>query len=225
VPGLLLLVARDLALYDPPRVLAWRLTHDQALASAVAWLGPLLPAPSGALDRDPVALLLAGLAALLALAYASLAAAGARPEARALVIAIAATVLVVLPSAAFVGLGAAADRPPAGRRVVQLPRDRQDPLREPHGADYSHGSRPPGPDARRRARGQPDPASPRYLPGTHLVMLPFHLSSRAALGSFDPQIVTLLFYVLVVVLAARLPASAEACLAATNVAALNPLVY
>ena len=36
VPGLLLLLARDLALHDPPRVLAWRLTHDpRALASAL----------------------------------------------------------------------------------------------------------------------------------------------------------------------------------------------
>ena len=78
VPGLLLLVARDLALYDPPRVLAWRLSHDARLQAAAAWLGPLLPAPSGALDRDPIALLLASLATLLALAYAALAAAGAR---------------------------------------------------------------------------------------------------------------------------------------------------
>jgi hypothetical protein len=64
-----------------------------------------------------------------------------------------------------------------------------------------------------------------YLPGTHLVMLPFHLVSKAALGFFDPRTVTLLFYVLVAILAARLPATAEARLAAAAIAALNPLVY
>jgi hypothetical protein len=78
VPGLLLLVARDMALYDPPRILAWRLSHDARLQAAASWLGPILPAPSGALDRDPIALALAALATLLALAYAALAAAGAR---------------------------------------------------------------------------------------------------------------------------------------------------
>ena len=57
VPGLLLLIARDLSLFDPVRVLAWRLFHDPRLEAAAAWLGPLLPSPSGALDRDPVALL------------------------------------------------------------------------------------------------------------------------------------------------------------------------
>src|SRR5262245_2971863 len=71
VPGMLLLVARDLALHDPPRVLAWRLAHDERLAGAFARLGPLVPAPSGAWDRDPVALGLAALAAILALAYAT----------------------------------------------------------------------------------------------------------------------------------------------------------
>ena len=61
VPGLVLLVARDLARYDPTRILAWRLSHDERLQAAAAWLGPILPAPSGALDRDPVALALASL--------------------------------------------------------------------------------------------------------------------------------------------------------------------
>jgi hypothetical protein len=55
VPALLLLVARDLSLYDPPRVLAWRLAHDERIAAAFVWLGPLRPAPSGAWDRDPIA--------------------------------------------------------------------------------------------------------------------------------------------------------------------------
>jgi hypothetical protein len=231
VPGLLLLVARDLALYDPPRVLAWRLTHDPALAAAAAWLGPLLPAPSGALDRDPVALLLAALAALFALGYALLAASGARPSARAAVIALAATLLVVVPSAAFIGMGAAAERPYGqDGGVVQLPLavDKILAGESPYGADYS------GTVLARQARassfwdewgGNPILHHHAYLPGTHLVMLPFHLASRAALFSFDPRVVTLVFYVLVIGLAARLPGSAEARLAAAGVAALNPLVY
>ena len=41
VPGLLLLIARDLALHDPPRVLAWRLLHDPRLAQLPAWLAAL----------------------------------------------------------------------------------------------------------------------------------------------------------------------------------------
>ncbi|HSD27983.1 MAG TPA: glycosyltransferase family 87 protein, partial [Vicinamibacteria bacterium] len=231
VSGLLLLVARDLALYDPPRVLAWRLTHDRALAAAAAWLGPLLPAPSGALDRDPVALLLAGLSALLALGYALLAAAGARPPARAAVIAVAATLLVVLPSAAFVGMGAAVDRPYGqDGGVVQLPLaiDKILSGESPYGADYSTtvlARQALASSFWEEWGGNPILHHHAYLPGTHLVMLPFHLAWRAAFGSFDPRAVTLLFYVLVAALAARLPGSAEARLAAAGVAALNPLVY
>jgi len=231
VPGLLLLVARDLALYDPPRVLAWRLSHDERLAAAAAWLGPLLPAPSGAWDRDPIALLLAALATMLALAYALLAAAGARARARAHVIALAALVLVVLPSAAFVAMGVATERPYGqDGGVVQLPLalDRILAGESPYGADYS------GTILARQARvssfwdelgGNPILRHHAYLPGTHLVMLPFHLVSKAAFGFFDPRGVTLLFYALVVALAARLPSGEAARLAAAGVAALNPLVY
>jgi hypothetical protein len=231
VPGLLLLVARDLALHDPLRVLAWRLTHDPALAAAAARLGPILPASSGALDRDPVAMLLAGLAALLALAYALMAAAGASPRARALVLALSATVLVVLPSAALVGMGAATGRPYGqDGGVVQLPLavDKILDGESPYGADYSSTV------LARQARassfweewgGNPILRHHAYLPGTHLVVLPFHLASRAALGWFDPRLVTILFYVAVALLAARLPASAEDRLAAAGIAALNPLVY
>ena len=231
VPGLLLLVARDLALHDPPRVLAWRLTHDAGLAAAAAWLGPLLPAPSGALDRDPVALLLAGLASCLALGYVVLAAAGARPSARGLVIALGAAVLVVLPTVAFIGMGAAAGRPYGqDGGVVQLPLaiDKILAGESPYGADYSSTV------LARQARastfwdewgGNPILHHHAYLPGTHLVMLPFQIASRAGFSGFDPRVVTLLFYVLVIVLAARLPASAEERLAAAGIAALNPLVY
>jgi uncharacterized membrane protein len=231
VPGLLLLVARDLALYDPPRVLAWRLAHDPRLAASAAWLGPLLPAPSGALDRDPVALLLAALAVLLALAYAALAAFGARPASRAVTIAIAASLLVILPSAAFVAMGTAADRPYGqDGGVVQLPLaiDRILAGQSPYGADYS------GTILAREAHvssfwdergGNPILHHHAYLPGTHLVMIPFQLASRAALGFFDPRLVTLLFYALAVALAARVPVGAAARLSAAGVAALNPLAY
>jgi hypothetical protein len=231
VPGLLLLLARDLALHDPPRVLAWRLSHDPRLAEAAGWLGNLLPAPGGGLDRDPVALLLAALATLLALAYAVLAAAGARPAARASVVGLGALLLVVLPSVAFIGLGAATDRPYGqDGGVVQLPLaiDKILAGESPYGADYS------GTILARQARvssfwdelgGNPILRHHAYLPGTHLVMLPFHLAGRAFFGGFDPRFVTLLFYALVIVLAARVPASAEARLCAAGIAALNPLVY
>ena len=231
VPGLLLLLARDMALHDPPRVLAWRLTHDPRVAEAAGWLGPLLPAPGGWLDRDPVALLLAALATLLALAYALLAAAGGRPAARAGVIGLGAVLLVALPSAAFIGMGAATDRPYGqDGGVVQLPLaiDRILAGESPYGADYSSTI------LARQARvssfwdelgGNPILRHHAYLPGTHLVMLPFHLAGRALFGGFDPRVVTLLFYALVTALAARFPVSVEGRLCASGIAALNPLVY
>jgi hypothetical protein len=231
VPGLLLLVARDLWLYDPPRVLAWRLSHDARLQAAAAWLGPLLPSPSGALDRDPIALVLAALATFMALAYAGLAAAGARARTRAGLIVLAASLLVVAPSACFVAMGVASERPYGqDGGVVQLPLaiDRILAGQSPYAADYS------GTVLARQARvssfwyelgGNPILRHHAYLPGTHLVMLPFHLVSKATLGFFDPRTVTLLFYGLVVLLAARLPVGAEARLAAAATAALNPLVY
>ncbi len=231
VPGLLLLVARDLALHDPPRVLAWRLSHDSRLAEAASWLGPLVPSPSGALDRDPVALLLSALAVLLAIAYAGLCAAGARPTGRAAVIALGAFLLVAAPSAAFVAMGVATDRPYGqDGGVVQLPLaiDRVLAGQSPYAADYS------GTILGRQARvssfwddlgGNPILRHHAYLPGTHLVFAPFQLASRAVLGFFDPRLVTLPFYGLVVLLAARLPGPADARLAAAGAAALNPLVY
>jgi hypothetical protein len=178
-----------------------------------------------------VALLLAAIAVLLALVYAGLAAAEARPAVRAGTILLAALLLVVAPTAAFMGMGAATERPYGqDGGVVQLPLaiDKILAGESPYGADYS------GTVLARQARvstfwdelgGNPILRHHAYLPGTHLVMLPFHLLSRAALGGFDPRSVTLLFYALVVLLAARLPASAEARLAAAGVAALNPLVY
>ncbi len=231
VPGLLLLVARDLALYDPPRVLAWRLTHDAALGGLARELGPLVPAASGLLDRDPIALLLAALAVLAALVYGTLAAAGASARARAMAIGVASTLLVVLPSVAFIALGAATERPYGqDGGVVQLPLATHRILagESPYGADYS------GTILAKQAHvssfwgargGNPILHHHAYLPGTHLVMLPFQLASERALGFFDPRLVTLLCYGLVVVLASRVPAPGDARLAAAGLAALNPLVY
>jgi uncharacterized membrane protein len=231
VPGLLLLVARDLALFDAPRVLAWRLLHDPRLSSVPGWLAPFLPSPSGAIDRDPIALLLAGLATLLALVYAGLGVYGARPIARARVIALAAVLLIVLPTAAFIGLGAATDRPYGqDGGVVQLPLALDVILagESPYAADYS------GTILAKQARasafweeygGNPILHHHAYLPGTHLVTMPFYLVSRLLFGFFDPRFVTLIFYALVVALAARLPQTDEARLAAAGLAALNPLVY
>jgi hypothetical protein len=231
VPGLLLLIARDLSLFDPVRVLAWRLFHDTRLEAAAAWLGPLLPSPSGALDRDPVALLLAAGATVLAFLYAALALSGARASTRAGVIAVAAVLLVVLPSAAFIGMGAATERPYGqDGGIVQLPLALDVLLagESPYAADYS------GTMLAKQARvsafweeygGNPILHHHAYLPGTHFIMMPFYLASRALFGFFDPRFVTLLFYALVVVLAARLPTGDDLRLAAAGLAALNPLVY
>jgi len=231
VPGLLLLLARDLLLFDPPRVLAWRLLHDPALAGRLGPLSWLLPAPSGALDRDPIALALACAATVLATVYAALAVLGARARTRAAVIAVAASLLVVLPTAALVGMGAASDRPYGqDGGVVQLPLalDRILDGESPYGADYS------GTILAKQARvssfweefgGNPILHHHAYLPGTHVVMLPFHIASRAILGFFDPRLVTLLFYGLAAALAARLAGSDDAALAAAALVALNPLVY
>jgi hypothetical protein len=231
VPGLLLLVARDLALYDPPRVLAWRLSHDAELGGLARGLGPLVPAASGLLDRDPIALLLSALAVLAALAYGTLAAASASVRTRAIALGLASALLVVLPSVAFISLGVATERPYGqDGGVVQLPLAIHKILagESPYGADYS------GTILAKQARvssfwgargGNPILHHHAYLPGTHLVMLPFQLACERAFGFFDPRLVTLVFYALVAVLASRLPRSGDARLAAAGVAALNPLVY
>ena len=138
---------------------------------------------------------------------------------------------MVAPSAAFTGMGAATGRPYGqDGGVVQLPLaiDRILAAESPYGADYSNTI------LAREAHvssfwdergGNPILHHHAYLPGTHFVMLPFLLASRAAFGGFDPRAVTLVFYALVALLAARLPASAEERLAAAGIAALNPLVY
>ncbi len=231
MPGLLLLVARDLLLHDPPRVLAWRLLHDPRLLRIPGWLLPLLPRPTADLDRDPIALLLGAIATTLALLYLSLAAFGARPRARALVIAAASAFLVVAPTIAFVALGLATDRPYGqDGGVVQLPLALDKILagESPYGTDYSGTIL--GRIARASAFWEPYGGNPilrhhAYLPGTHLVMMPFYLVCRGTFGVFDPRFVTLLFYGLAVWLAASLPEGAPARLSAAALVALNPLVY
>ena len=108
-------------------------------ARAAAW-GPLLPRPSGALDRDPIALALAALAAGFAILYLVAALAGARPRARMALLAVAAVLLVALPTAAFVAMGVVTGRPYGqDGGVVQLPLaiDRILSGQSPYGADYS----------------------------------------------------------------------------------------
>ena len=195
------------------------------------WLGPLLPAPSGGLDRDPVALLLAALATLLALAYALLAAAGARPAARAVVIGLGAVLLVALPSAAFIGWARRRTGPTARTGASSSCRSRStrsSPARAPTAPTTRARSSP----ARRgcRASGTSSGATrscatTRTCRARTSSCCRSTCAGRACFGGFDPRVVTLLFYGLVVVLAARFPASVDGRLCAAGIAALNPLVY
>jgi len=178
-----------------------------------------------------VALLLAALATAFAVLYLALGALGASFRSRAVVMATAGLVLVVLPTVAFMAMGIATDRPYGqDGGVVQLPLaiDKILAGQSPYGADYS------GTILGRQARASsfweglgPNPILHHhaYLPGTHLVMLPAHLLCRAASWPFDPRIVTLLFYAVTGLLAARVPEGASLRLAAAGVALLNPLVY
>ena len=231
IPALLLLVARDLLLHDPPRVLAWRLLHDPALANAPAWLQAFLPRTSPGFDSDPVAVLLAGLAGLLATTYLVLAAAGARWRWRALVVIVAGLLLVAGPALAFVTMGAATDRPYGqDGGVVQLPLAVDLILagQSPHGADYSDTIL--GKQARGSAFWEPFGGNPilhhhAYLAGTHWIMAPFQLASRAILGFFDPRFVTFLAWALLAWLAVVLVPDPRGRVIALAVCLVNPLVY
>ncbi len=226
MPGLLLLVARDLLLHDPPRVLAWRILHDERLAAVPGWLGALLPRPDPGLDRDPVALLLGGLAVLTAAVYAIVALRGARPAVRASLLAASAACLVVAPTIGFVAMGHVTGRPYGqDGGVVQLPLaiDKILSGESPYGADYSDSIL--GKEARASDFWAPFGGNPilrhhAYLPGTHLLMLPSHLLARA-----DPRCVTLIAYVLAAFAATRLVATPLARIAAAAVVLVNPLVY
>jgi hypothetical protein len=231
VPGLLLLVARDLLLFDPPRVLAWRLLHDTRLQAVPAWLAFLWPRPGGDFDRDPLALLLGALAALLALAYLAAGLAGAGRRVRAAILVTAAALLVVVPTLAFMAMGYATERPYGqDGGVVQLPLaiDRILAGESPYGADYSDsilGKQARVSDFWETRGGNPILHHHAYLPGTHLLMLPFHLTSRAALGAFDPRLVTLLGFGIAAWLAFRVAGGAERGLAAAAIVLVSPLVY
>jgi glycosyl transferase family 87 len=230
VPGLLLLVARDLLVHDPPRVLAWRLLHQQE-GRVPALLAPLLPRLPAGWDRDPIALLLGAAAAALALAYAGAAMGGARPAVRAVLLGVAAAVLVVLPTLAFAVLGIATGRPYGqDGGVVQLPLaiDKILAGQSPYGADYSDSIL--GKEARVSDFWAPYGGNPilhhhAYLPGTHLVMMPFHLAARAWGAPFDPRLVTLLAWAAAALLAGRLPDDPARRLAAAAAVAVNPLIY
>jgi hypothetical protein len=192
-----------------------------------------LSVPSGGadLDRDPVALVLGGLAILLAAAYAVAALLQARPAVRTAIVVLAAFFLIVLPTAGFVALGGITGRPYGqDGGVVQLPLaiDKILAGESPYGADYSDSIL--GKEARASDFWAPYGGNPilrhhAYLPGTHLLMLPFHLLGRGLFGGFDPRIVTLVAIVLAALVGARLVVEPAARLAALAVVLVNPLVY
>jgi len=230
VPVLLLLVGWDLLVHDPSRALAWRLVHDPRLEPLSASASFLFPAMGG-LDRDPVALLLGGLSCLLACAYLGAALAGAGTRARAGILAAAGGLLVLLPTAAFVAVGLVADRPfGQDGGVVQLPLALDKILagQTPYGADYSRsvlGRQSRVSEFWAPLGGNPILHHHAYLPGTHLMMMPFYLACRALLGAFDTRLVTTLAFLLAALLATRLVEGAPGKLTAAALVAVNPLVY
>ncbi|HEY7516381.1 MAG TPA: glycosyltransferase 87 family protein, partial [Vicinamibacteria bacterium] len=231
VPGLLLLIARDLVLHDPPRELAWKLFHELKDTPKPTWLLPLLPRPAPVLLDDPVALVLAAAATGLAAAYAAAALLGAGPRVKAALIAAGSLLLVVVPTLACIALGPATGRPYGhDGGVVQLPLalDRVLSGRSPYGADYSGTLL----DEQSRSSvfweplgGNPIVRHHWYLPGMHLVMAAPYLVSKALFGFFDPRLVTLAGYLLAILLVARLVEGESARLAAVAVFAVNPFVY
>ena len=175
--------------------------------------------------------MLASIAILLALLYLGAVVSGRSPRVRGVLIGVGSALLVGLPTVAFVAMGAATDRPYGqDGGVVQLPLALEKVLRgeSPYAADYS------GTVLARQARasafweplgGNPILRHHAYLPGTHLVMLPGYLVSRAVLGFFDPRLVTLLFYAAAIGLAYRIPEREDARLAAAGLVAFNPLTW
>ena len=194
-------------------------------------LGPLLPHPSGDLDRDPIALALAAAAVFFAMVYLVLVLLGTRPRLRLAALALAAVVLVAVPTAAFIAMGAATGRPYGqDGGVVQLPLaiDRILGGQSPYGADYSAsmlGRQARVSDFWAEHGGNPILHHHAYLPGTHLLMMPFVPLSRAAIGVFDPRVVTLLAFVVAGILAFRLGSSPSLGLAAAAAVWISPLVY
>jgi hypothetical protein len=176
-------------------------------------------------------MLLASVAVGLAAVYFLAAMRGVRPQVRAMLLASAAFLLVALPTLAFMAMGAATGRPYGqDGGVVQLPLalDRLLDGKSPYGADYSDsmlGKQARASDFWVPYGGNPILRHHAYLPGTHLIMMPFYLAGRALFGGFDPRVVTLLAWMTAALLAARLPTSAEARLAAAAAVLVNPLVY
>ena len=229
VPGLLLLIARDLLLHDPPRVLAWRLLHEERLHLPL--LSALVARMPGAVDRDPLALLLATAASILAFTYLLAGLADWSEARRRALIVAAGLLLVVVPTLAMVDMGWQTGRPYGqDGGVVQLPLaiDRILAGRSPYGGDYSDsmlGKESRASEFWQRWGGNPILRHHAYLPGTHLLFLPFLLAARAVLGVFDPRLVTLLAYALAAWLAGGALPRAEWRLTALALVAINPLAY
>ena len=156
---------------------------------------------------------------------------GARPRLRLAALALAAVVLVAVPTAAFVAMGAASGRPYGqDGGVVQLPLaiDRILSGQSPYGADYSDsmlGRQARVSDFWAEHGGNPILHHHAYLPGTHLLMMPFVPLASASIGVFDPRLVTLLAFVVAGILAFRLASSPALDLAAAAAVWVSPLVY
>jgi hypothetical protein len=228
VPALLLLAARELHLHDPLRVLGWRLLHEEIRWPS--WIAPFLPAPSAAVDRDPVALALTSLAMLVAIAYAA-SAPFLRLRWRAALLGLGAVVLVALPTIGLVTMGFASGRPYGqDGGVVQLPlaMDRLLSGDSPYGADYSDSML--GRQARvsafwREYGGNPILRHHAYLPGTHLLMMPAYVACRALFGAFDTRFVTTAALVLTAALAFLFVRGGARGLTAAGLVLVNPLVW
>jgi hypothetical protein len=146
-------------------------------------------------------------------------------------LAVAAVLLIALPTAAFIAMGAVTGRPYGqDGGVVQLPLaiDRIVSGQSPYGADYSDsmlGRQARVSDFWAEHGGNPILHHHAYLPGTHLLMMPFVPFSRAAIGVFDPRLVTLLAFAGAGILAFRLASSPSLGLAAAAAVWVSPLVY
>jgi hypothetical protein len=147
------------------------------------------------------------------------------------VLAAAAVLLVALPTAAFIAMGAVTGRPYGqDGGVVQLPLAIDHILsgRSPYGADYSDsmlGRQARVSDFWAEHGGNPILRHHAYLPGTHLLMMPFVPLARATIGVFDPRLVTLLAFAAAGLLAHRLGSSPALSLCAAAAVWVSPLVY
>jgi hypothetical protein len=138
---------------------------------------------------------------------------------------------VAVPTAGFIAMGAITGRPYGqDGGVVQLPLaiDRILGGRSPYGADYSDsmlGRQARVSDFWAEHGGNPILHHHAYLPGTHLLMIPFGPVGRALFGVFDPRMVTLLAFAAAGVLAFRLARDEALGLCAAAAVWVSPLVY